>query len=96
MRLRARVDANHGQIVAALRQMGASVFDASRMGRGCPDLLVGFRGETYLVEVKDGEKVKSARKLTPAQVSFREVWRGRPAVTVESVDDAVRLLNAKG
>jgi Holliday junction resolvase len=92
VRLRARVDANHGEIVACLRQMGASVFDASRMGRGFPDLVCGFRGKTYLVEVKDGEKVKSARKLTTAQVTFREVWRGEPPVTVESVDDVIALL----
>ncbi len=93
MRLRARVDANQATIVAAFRQMGASVFDASRMGRGFPDLVVGMRGRTYLVEIKDGAKVKSARKLTDAQVTFREVWRGEQPVTVESVDDAVALLN---
>ncbi len=93
MRLRARVDANQSEIVSAFRKMGATVFDLSRVGRGCPDLLVGRAGKTYLVEIKDGAKVKSARKLTDAQVTFREVWRGEQPVTVESVDDAVALLN---
>jgi hypothetical protein len=92
MRRAARVDANHGQIVAALRRMGASVEDASRMGRGCPDLLVGFRGRTLLVEVKDGSKPPSDRRLTPDQVRWHERWRGHVAV-VSSVDEAVALLN---
>ncbi|WEI20103.1 hypothetical protein PY247_10500 [Acinetobacter proteolyticus] len=60
--------------------------------KGCPDLLVGFRGVNWLLEIKDGQKVKSARKLTPDQVEWHESWRGRVYI-VESVDQAISLLN---
>ena len=43
-------DQNEGPIVAALRSVGATV---SRLNDpGAPDLLVGFRAGTYLLEVK--------------------------------------------
>jgi hypothetical protein len=52
MRFAARVDKNQSEIVSALRAAGAFVWII-----GLPvDLLVGFDGQTYLVEVKDGSK----------------------------------------
>ena len=64
MRRAAKIDANQTEIVKALRQVGASVQSLASTGKGCPDLLVGFRGVNWLLEIKDGQKVKSARKLT--------------------------------
>jgi hypothetical protein len=49
-------------------------------------------GETYLLEVKDSEKVPSAKKLTPAEQHFVDHWRGRPVVVVETVEDALRAV----
>jgi hypothetical protein len=92
VRLRARVDANHSEIVQAFRVLGATVFDASGVGKGFPDLVCGFQGKTYLVEVKDGAKSKSARKLTGAQEAFHAGWQGDPPVIVESTEDVVVLL----
>ena len=66
MRLAARTDANHAAVVRALRQVGASVLDLSRVGQGCPDLLVGYQGKNFLVEVKATAK----KKLTKDQVRF--------------------------
>lgn len=37
-----RVDANHSQIVKALRQCGVSVLSLAPVGHGCPDLLIGI------------------------------------------------------
>lgn len=91
MRRAAKVDANHSEIVAALRHVGASVADASKLGGGFPDLVVGFRGRTWLLEVKDGSKPPSARKLTPDQVAFRDGWRGHYAV-VNSSDEAIKAV----
>ena len=91
----AKADANQGEIVQALRQMGASVQHLHTVGAGCPDLLVGFRGVNLLVEVKDGEKVPSKRKLTPDEERWHDNWRGQVAI-VESVDDAVALLSSVG
>jgi hypothetical protein len=91
MRHAARIDANQDQIVTALRAMGATVRIVTQ-GNGLPDLLVGFRGVTILMEVKDGQKVPSARKLTPAEQKFFEEWRGGIVAIVNSVDEAIDLL----
>ena len=92
MRRAGRTDANQTAIVTALRGVGASVAITSGAGNGLPDLLVGFRGETYLLEIKDGAKPASARKLTLAEAWFVEHWTGRPVVIVESPEDALRAL----
>lgn len=93
MRKAAKVDANHHAIVSALRRCGASVQDLSRVGDGCPDLLVGYHGITYCVEVKDGSKSASRRQLTPDQIDWHARWRGH-VVIVESIEDALRMIKA--
>jgi len=91
MRRAAKVDDNQKDIVKALRAIGATVRIVTQ-GEGIPDLLVGFRGHTVLMEVKDGNKPPSARKLTEAEQKFFEEWRGGMLAVVESVDDAIALL----
>ena len=91
MRRAAKIDANQTEIVKALCQVGASVQSLAATGKGVPDLLVGFRGKNLLLEVKDGGKVKSDRKLTPDQVEWHQGWRGHVAV-VESVEQAIKIL----
>lgn len=95
MRRAARQDANHRDIVEALRAIGASVADTSGVGGGFSDLVVGFRGRNYLVEVKDGRKPPSARKLTQDQKDFVAGWRGHWAC-VMSPDDAIELITRGG
>ncbi len=92
MRRAGRTDDNQGRIVAALRKVGASVAITSGAGDGLPDLLVGWLGETFLLEVKDGAKPPSEKRLTPAERYFVDHWRGRPVVIVESEADALRAL----
>ena len=46
MRRIARVDRNQAEIVQALRSMGATVQHLHTIGKGCPDILVGFGGKT--------------------------------------------------
>lgn len=91
MRRAARRDDNHAEIVQALRQIGCTVHDTAAVGGGFPDLAVGFRGENTFLEVKDGSKPPSARKLTPEQVVWHSQWRGKVFV-VESVEQAVRVV----
>ena len=93
MRRAAKTDANHAEIVAALRKIGASVHDTSAVGRGFPDLVVGLRGRNWLIECKDGAKAPSARKLTPDQIEFKATWRGHWAVAI-SPEDAVSIVMA--
>jgi hypothetical protein len=87
-----RTDGNHAEIVAALRAIGASVLDIHDLGHGAPDLLVGFRAMNLLVEVKDGRKPLSHRKLTPDEKKFFDDWRG-PIYIVYSAADAVDVVN---
>lgn len=84
----ARIDANQPEIVEALREAGCSVQLLHMVGKGCPDLLVGWQGLNVLVEVKDGSKPPSARKLTPDQEIWHDNWRGQVTV-VCSVHEAL-------
>jgi hypothetical protein len=93
MRRAARTDANQSAIINALRGVGASVQDLSRVGHGCPDLLVGFRGCNWLLEVKDGSKNASDRKLTSDQVTWHRTWSGQKAVVLNE-DEALRAIGA--
>lgn len=87
----ARVDANQTEIVAALRRAGASVKPTHMVGDGFVDIVAGYRGRNLLIEIKDGSKPPSARKLTPDEVRFHDEWRGEVLV-VESVEDALAAL----
>ena len=84
-------DANHAKIVKALLGAGCDVLDLKAVGNGAPDLLVCmpcYPHRLALIEVKDGEKPPSARKLTPDQVEFHARWKG-PIHIVTSVDEAL-------
>ena len=97
MRRAARVDAGQDQIVSALRACGCSVRVITQ-GDGIPDLLVGYinpvsgRGYNILMEVKDGRKPPSARKLTPAEEKFFMEWKGGLIAVVNSVEEALDIL----
>jgi hypothetical protein len=86
-----RRDANHDAVVQALEQIGASVADTHTLGDGFPDLVVGWRGENFLLEIKDGRKPKSRRVLTSDEQKWFDNWRGT-AYVVYSGADAVALL----
>lgn len=91
MRRAARIDANQAQIVSALLLAGASVQSLAAVGKGVPDLLVGFRANLFLMEVKDGQKTPSRQKLTDAQVEWHRSW---PVEVVNSPEAALRAIGA--
>lgn len=72
-RYAAKRDKTESSIIAALRDCGATVAPIS--GAGVGDLIVGFRGQNFLIECKT-----KRGKLTEAQVKFRENWQGQYAV----------------
>ena len=84
----ARIDTNHKEIVKALRDAGATVVSLAAMKHGCPDLLVGYAGETVLMEIKRNAKAK----FTPDQLDFLGKWKGGAISRVDSVDAAIRAL----
>ncbi len=88
----AKIDANQNAIVDALRKAGATVQSLASVGKGVPDLLVGIRGRTALLECKDGAKPPSARKLTPDQLTWHAAWQGGTLAVVDSPEAALRVL----
>jgi Holliday junction resolvase len=83
----AKRDLNEFSIVDALRTVGADVYRLS--AKGVPDLLVSFRGETFLMEIKT-----RTGKLTPAQIKWRDQWQGGPVGVVRTVDEALAFIGA--
>ncbi|MNL69391.1 hypothetical protein D3C87_1942440 [compost metagenome] len=92
MRRAAKIDANQTQVVSALRAAGVSVQSLAAVGNGVPDLLCGFRGKLSLLEVKDGAKVQSKRKLTSAQTDWHAIWSDMPLFVVETPEQALKAL----
>jgi hypothetical protein len=91
----AKVDSNHADIVKALRKVGAFVQSLATVGDGCLDLLVAYQGHWHVIEIKDGTKPPSQRRLTPDQVRWISVLDTRaPVYVVKSVDEAIACLNA--
>jgi Holliday junction resolvase len=94
MRTKGRTDDNQTAIVKALRNAGCSVAITSDVGGGFPDLVIGAHGKNYLLEVKDGNKPPSERKLTAAQNSFHGEWEGQVDI-VYSVRGALEWLERR-
>jgi hypothetical protein len=87
MRRRARVDTNHAEIVDALRSAGCSVQTLASVGRGVPDLIVGYAGRNVLLEVKRGTGTSTAD-----QVEWAAGWVGQYAV-VRSAEEAIAAVH---
>lgn len=85
-----KVDINQKEIVKAFRQLGAVVIDLSKVGKGVPDLIIGFKGNTIFVEIKSSSKAK----FTPCQLEFIKEWQGGKIERVETIDDVVNIINA--
>jgi hypothetical protein len=86
-----RVDHNQAVIVEALEKAGASVIDCSQVGGGMCDLIVGFGGVNYLVEVKNPTH---KWRLTPAQKRWMAVWPN-PIHIVQTVEEALALIGVQ-
>ena len=75
-----RTDDNQKQVVSELRKLGISVAVTSDLGHGFPDLVIGYKGLNFLIELKDGKKPPSKRKRTQDQKDFQHDWSGWYAV----------------
>ena len=83
LRYNAKRDENEPEIVEALEAVGASVLRLDDV-----DLLVGFRGINYLLEVKTPKG-----KLNKKQQKFFRSWVGQVNI-VRTVDDALYRIGA--
>lgn len=73
----------------ALRKAGAYV---AFIDSPC-DLIVGYQGRTVLMEIKDGNKPPSARKLTDNEQKFHDEWPGGPLHIVTCIQEAIDTLS---
>jgi hypothetical protein len=94
VRRRVHRDSNHAPIVRALEAVGCTVLDLAAVGGGCPDMAVGYRGVTFMLEVKRplGPRGGSHEHQTvkPHQAEWHARWRGGPVCVVRSVDEALK------
>ncbi len=85
----AKVDDNQPEIVKALRKAGWYVLIISQL-KNCCDIMISKNGRTVAIEIKDGNKPPSKRKLSEGEQKFRDNWQGEYAL-VESIEDALAI-----
>lgn len=91
MRVR-KADDNQSELVKQMRKIpGLTVAHTHTVGNGMVDVVCGFRGVNYLLEIKDPKKPPSARKLTTDEERFHKEWTGQIAV-VETLEDVMKVL----
>ena len=90
MRRDARKDDNHNEVAAEFERLVWEVLDISQL-KNCCDMFVAKGYYTVAVEVKDGSKPPSKRKLSAGEIEFRNRWTGAYALVL-SVED-VRLID---
>ena len=86
----ARKDETHNAIVEDALAHGCTVIELHAVGGGCPDVLIGYQGVNYLLEIKTpGWRTRSMGALKARtherQAKLRATWRGHPIALVESV-----------
>ena len=84
-------DATQDPIRAALVAAGATVQDLSGIGGGVPDLLVGYKGANYLIEVKSPTGLKHQTGLRQTQVDWHGKWTGQVNVA-NSPEQALAII----
>jgi Holliday junction resolvase len=89
--MRHRADKNQKEIVDKLRDAGVSVLILSQVGKGCPDLLLGYNRKNYLVEIKT-----EVGKLKAEQKAFMNKWHGRPVVVARSINEIYAIIGLSG
>ena len=87
-----RVDGNHAEVVKAFRKFGCSVLNISVL-KNCGDIVVAKNYKTVIIEVKDGSKPPSKRRLTRGESEFSAGWQGLYFV-VKDLSDVLDIVRA--
>jgi len=85
-----RTDANQTEIIKHFNDSACSVLNISSL-KNCCDIIVSKHGRSIFVEIKDGKKPKSQRKLTDGEIKFKEETQGAWRL-VESEKDADKVI----
>lgn len=91
----AKADDNQPEIVKEFRRLGAVAFHVHRLKNFC-DLMIVYKGVTVAVEIKDGAKQPSQRKLTEGELKFKADWElnGGKWALIETLTDARGLIDS--
>lgn len=95
-RYAARTDANHKEIVEALHGVGATTENTAALGQDRPDVIVGFRGRNYWLEIKNpAQRSKSGVpwKGRNQHEEWHARWNGH-VETVWTIEEALRAIGA--
>ena len=85
----AKVDDNQSEIVMLFRKLGWTVLIISQL-KNCCDIIVSKNGRTIAIEIKDGAKPPSARKLSEGELRFKDNWQGEYQLVICS-DDVINI-----
>lgn len=87
------IDDNHNEVVSAFRRLGGVVTSTTCVKQFC-DMVVAYNGHWILIEVKDGKKPPSQRKLTEREQRYHDDVSkvGCMVHIVESVEDVIKLI----
>lgn len=87
------MDDNQKEVVALFRKLGWYVLIVSQL-KNCCDIIVSKGGRTVAIEIKDGKKPASARKLSAGEKEFRDNWLGEWRL-VETDNDVIKINEEK-
>jgi hypothetical protein len=87
-----KIDDNQEQLVKQMRCIPGLKVKHTHTVKGFVDVVIGYRGINYLLEIKDPGKPPSKRKLTDDEQKFHNEWTGQVAV-VETIDDVIKLIS---
>ena len=85
------VDSNQAEIIKYFNSWDCSVLNISAL-KNCCDIIVSRHARSIFVEIKDGAKCKSARKLTDGEIKFKAETKGCWRLC-ESIKDADKIIN---
>ena len=85
-----RADPNQKEIVTGLRALGIPVKVVSHCPKGVLDLIVGFRGVLYWVEIKS----KAKYKLTEPEQKTIDLFQGYPVIIVWTLEQLLEKIGA--
>lgn len=88
-----KTDLNHKEIIDKLRQIpNLSVFSTHTIGKGFPDIVIGYKDKNYLVEIKSKKNTIKENTLTPAEMKFFLDWKGQYFIAY-SFEQVLNMLN---
>jgi len=67
-----KTDGNHTEISKHFESFGCSVLKIADLANCC-DIVVSKHGRSIFIEIKDGKKPPSGRKLTPGEAKFKTI-----------------------